>query len=76
MLAAILLWQLGGLAKTDAARLRPIIVVFFASLVAIAALNWIYFFPIPGVMASLTAICLVLAIARTGKLDAGVGVNK
>src|SRR3954454_19237216 len=28
LVEAIVLWQLGGLAKTDAARLRPIIAVF------------------------------------------------
>ena len=58
---AVLLWQLGALAKTDATRLRPIIAVFCASLFANAALSWVYFFPIPVVFAALIAICLLAA---------------
>ena len=58
---AIVLWQLGTLAKTDAARLRPIIAVFCASLVINAVLSWMYFFAIPVVTALLIAICLAIA---------------
>ena len=58
---AIVLWQLGTLAKTDAARLRPIIAVFCASLVINALLSWMYFFAIPVVTALLIAICLAIA---------------
>jgi hypothetical protein len=58
---AVLLWQLGTLAKTDAARLRPIIAVFCVSLVINAILGWMYFFVIPIVTALLIAICLLLA---------------
>jgi hypothetical protein len=61
LLQAIVLWQLGTLAKTDAARLRPIIAVFCASLVINAILSWMYFFVIPVVTALLIAICLLLA---------------
>jgi len=61
LLQAVVLWQLGTLAKTDAARLRPIIAVFFVSLVVNAILSWMYFFAIPIVMALLIAICLLLA---------------
>ena len=58
---AVLLWQLATLAKTEAARLRPIIAVFCLSLVVNAILSSVYFFPIPLVTASLIAICLALA---------------
>jgi hypothetical protein len=64
---AVVLWQLGSLAKTDAARLRPIIGVFAASLVLNAILSWMYFFPIPLVMAILISICLILAYVSAKK---------
>src|SRR5215467_9597636 len=56
---AVILWQLGTLAKTDAARLRPIILVFCVSLILNAILGWMYFFIIPVVMAVLIAILLL-----------------
>ena len=70
---AILLWQLGTLAKTGAGHLRPIIAVFCVSIVINAVLSWIYFFPIPFVMAVLIAICLALAFVsakKTARQDA------
>ena len=67
---AIFLWQLGTLAKTDAARLRPIIAVFFASLVINAILSWMYFFAIPVVTALLIAICLLLAFVSARRSTA------
>jgi len=70
LLQAVVLWQLGTLAKTDAARLRPIIAVFCLSLVINAVLGWIYFFPIPLVTAVLIAICLLLAFISAGKTAA------
>ena len=64
---AVILWQLGTLAKTEAVRLRPIIAVFCASLVINAILSWMYFFIIPVVMAVLIAICLLLAFIAARK---------
>jgi len=66
---AVLLWQLGTLAKTDAARLRPIIAVFCLSLIVNAILSWTYFFPIPVVMAVLIAICLALAFVSAKRIS-------
>ena len=64
---AVVLWQLGSLAKTDATRLRPIIATFFAAFVANAFLGWMYFFAIPVVMAIAISICLGLAFVAAGK---------
>ena len=66
---AVLLWQLGTLAKTDDARLRPIIAVFCLSLIVNAILSWTYFFPIPVVMAVLIAICLALAFVSAKRIS-------
>ena len=70
LLLAILLWQLGGLAKTDAPRLRPIIAMFLLAFITNAVLGWIYFFAIPAVMSILIAICLAAAFTTAGKRDA------
>ena len=67
---AVVLWQLGTLAKTEAARLRPIIAVFCLSLVINAILGWMYFFAIPIVMALLIAICLLLAFVSAKRTTA------
>lgn len=69
LLLAVVLWQLGKLAKTDAARLRPIITVFFVAFVLNAVLGVMYFFIIPVVMAILISICLGLAFMTAGKRD-------
>jgi hypothetical protein len=70
LLQAVVLWQLGSLARTDAARLRPIIAAFFLSLVVNAILGWMYFFAIPIVMALLIAICLLLAFVSARRTTA------
>jgi hypothetical protein len=59
---AIVFWMLGSLAKTDAARLRPILLVFVAGYLALAVNSWRYFFIGPVVTEILIAACLVLAI--------------
>jgi len=70
LVQAVVLWQLGGLAKMDAARLRPIIAVFCLSLFVNAVLSWLYFFAIPVVMAVLIAICLALAFVSAKRTTA------
>jgi hypothetical protein len=67
---AVVLWQMASLAKTDAIRVRPIVVSFLIAFVINAALSWKYFFAIPVVMASLSAICLAITLVLTGRPQA------
>jgi hypothetical protein len=67
LLEAIVLWQLGTLAKTEAIRLRPIIAVFFFGFLVNIFLAAKYFFVIPLVMSVLVAILLALAFYAAGK---------
>ena len=67
LVQAVVLWQLGALAKTDAARLRPIIATFLAAFIAIAILGWMYFFILPVIMATVIAICLAGAFVMAGQ---------
>lgn len=47
-LQAVLLWQLAALAKTEALRLRPLIVSFFMASVVSAGLSWKFIFAVPA----------------------------
>ena len=69
---AVVFWQLSGLMKSDAARLRPLLGTFLACYASYAAIAFTYFFPPPGIMEILIAACLGLAILRSKIRLAGV----
>ena len=69
---AVLLWQLGELAKKDAARLRPILALLMLGFLAFAVNSYRYFFLGPVIAEILIALCLGLAIATAGSVPAGV----
>ena len=58
----VVFWQLGSLAKTDAARLRPILTTFLAGYLGVAVVSYRYFFAGPVITEILIALCLGLAI--------------
>jgi hypothetical protein len=60
---AIVFWQLGTLAKTDAMRLRPVIATFMIAYLAFALNSYAYFFSIPVIVEVVIAACLGMAIA-------------
>jgi hypothetical protein len=60
---AVLFWQLGSLAKTDARRLRPILATFLVAYAALAVNSYAYFFLGPVIAEIFIAACLGLAIA-------------
>jgi hypothetical protein len=70
LVQAVVLWQTASLAKTDAVRVRPIVVSFLIAFVINAALSWKYFFVVPVVMASLIAICLAIALVLASRTQA------
>lgn len=59
---AVLLWQLSTLAKSDAARLRPIMAVLMAGFLLFAVNSYLYFFSGPVIAEVIMAVCLGLAI--------------
>jgi hypothetical protein len=59
---AIVFWQLGTLAKTDAARLRPIIATFMVAYLVFAVNSYIFIFLAPVIVETLIAACLGMAI--------------
>jgi hypothetical protein len=59
---AVLFWQLGSLAKTDARRLRPIMTTFLVAYAVLAVNSYTYFFLPPVIVEILIAACLGLAM--------------
>lgn len=59
---AVLFWQLGSLAKTEARQLRPILATFFVAYAALAVNSHAYFFLGPVITEIFIATCLGLAI--------------
>jgi hypothetical protein len=71
-LQAAALWQLASLARTDAVRVRAILLSFLVAFVINAALSWRYFFIVPVVLAGAISICLALALALAGRPQAAL----
>ena len=61
LMQTILLWQLASLARTDPARLRPMIAVIALATVASGVIAWRFIFPVPAVFSGVLALALALA---------------
>jgi hypothetical protein len=62
---AMLLWQLASWVTVDPARTRPMLLVFFASAIAMVVLDWMFFFTAPIVLSVAIAVCLGIAVLST-----------
>jgi len=62
VMQAILLWQLGGLAKADRTQALPFIWTFFVASVASGILTWKFLFPVPVYFGGVVTVCLGLAL--------------
>lgn len=65
--AAIVAWQLGGLAPGTLASMRVTAWGFVACFAAVAYLSWRYFFTIPIVLSIAILLCLAAAAWISGK---------
>ena len=61
LLLAVLLWQLGEIAKSDPARARPLIATLFLGYLGFTILCGMYFFTAPAAVSAAAGICLALA---------------
>jgi hypothetical protein len=59
---AAILWLLASLAKSDSARLRPILAIFLMGYLAMALNSYTFFFSGPVIAELLIAACLAAAI--------------
>jgi len=60
---SILMWQLASLAKTEARRLRPMMITFLVAYAVLAINSNTYFFIAPVITEILIAACFAVAIA-------------
>src|SRR5262245_29668159 len=63
LMQTILLWQLASLARSDPARLRPMIAVIALATVVSGVIAAIFIFPVPALFSAVLAIALTLAYA-------------
>jgi len=70
LVQAVVLWQLGSLAKREAAQVRAIVASFLVAFIVNAFLSWKYFFAIPLINAILISVCLALALVFSGRSKA------
>jgi hypothetical protein len=63
LLLAVVLWQLGAIARSDPARARPLIASLFVAYLGFTILCGIYFFTAPAALSGAAAICIALAFA-------------
>jgi hypothetical protein len=61
---SVLLWQLAGLAATEPARIRPMIAVITAAVVASGIISWLMIFPVPAYFSAALLVPLVVALAQ------------
>ena len=66
LVLAVMLWQLGSMAKTDALRIRGLVASFLVLFIINTVLAWKYFFVIPLVTSAAITICLALAFITAG----------
>jgi len=60
---ALVLWLMASMARTDAARLRPLIAVFALTHIVNAFIVGKYFFILPLIFSLVIALCLILTFA-------------
>jgi hypothetical protein len=58
---AVVLWQLGALARDDADRIRPMIAAFGLAFLVNTIIVWAFFFVVPLILAIVITVCLALA---------------
>ena len=61
LMLAVLLWQLGGMSKSDPARIRPMIAVLATGYLGYTVLCGTFFFTAPAVVAAAATLCIALA---------------
>jgi hypothetical protein len=64
-ISLILLWQLASMAKSEPARVRPMIAVIALATVGSGVIAWRFIFPIPVLFSAVLAVVLGLAYVTT-----------
>ena len=67
LFAAVLAWQLGGLAAETLLRMRVVKWAFALCFAVVTVLSWLFFFAVPRFVSFLITVCLGFAAARSSK---------
>lgn len=67
LLQAVVLWQMASLARSGAARLRPMIASFAIAAAATAVVSWRFILPPPAAFGAVLFVILALAYAAAGR---------
>ena len=67
LLQSILLWQMATLARTDAAKVRPMIAVFAVAQLVSVVIAWRFIFPLPALFALVLFAALAAAFFAAGQ---------
>jgi hypothetical protein len=70
---ALILWQLGTLARHDAARLRPLMLTLAATHVVAGCLAGAFIFPLPALFGAAIFVCIAVAWFLAGRQPAAAG---
>jgi hypothetical protein len=65
LIQAVVLWQLASLAKSDAVRVRPVILTFLVGFALNAIVTWLFIFTMPALFAVAITVSLGLAFIAT-----------
>lgn len=66
LMQAVLLWQVGGLARENARRMRPVIGTFLVAAVASTIVTWRYIFLVPTIFSMVYTVAVALAFVTAG----------
>jgi RsiW-degrading membrane proteinase PrsW (M82 family) len=61
LMLTVLLWQLGGMSKSDPARIRPLIAALALGYLGYTVLCGMFFFTAPALLSAMATICIALA---------------
>jgi hypothetical protein len=67
---AVVLWQVGGLAREDARRVRPLIGTFLVAAIASTIVTWRYIFLVPTIFSIVYTVAVALAFAAASRARA------
>ena len=70
VMQAILLWQVGGLAREDARRMRPLIATFLVAAIVSTLITWRYIFLVPTIFSIVYTVVVALAFAAASRARA------
>lgn len=62
-----LFWVLAGQAEEAPLRVRNLLLPLLAAMIGYAVVDFIYFFAVPAITCTLTALCIAISVARLSK---------